>query len=542
MKAITCVWAASLLIGVAAPATAQTGGRNSQPPPAEAPKEATDPFGRHTPRGTITGFELAVHKGDFVTAARHLQLTQAQRPNTERLARDLTDLIDRFYAEPITALSDRPEGVADDGLPLNRERVVLTIAGKPIDIELVRVKDAEAGQVWLIASQSLAQVPALHRSAADDTWFERVMPPALVAWTVFGVSVAQWIGWAATIVVPLLLLWLLTAVFTAVARRNIADPVRRRLFESWHDGLRWLVVLVITLGIHGAFLPVLGFSLRFRYTYGRVLLAVVVVLVAWTLSRFLALSLEHTRVMAQRRGQAGIRSLLLLAERVCKALIVLVAIFLLLTIGGVDTTTALAGVGLGGVALALGAQKSVENLLGGVFLLTDNALAVGDTCSISNRVGVVEDVTLRSVRLRTVEQTLLSVPAGILSQSNVENFATRNKILVQSMLRLQYGTTSDQLRLILSRIRLLLEEHADIETDSSRIRLVDFGVQAIELELFAYVLTADYVKFLSVREELLLQIAKIVESSGVAFAQPTHTIHRAQADDAKVVVRAAVER
>jgi MscS family membrane protein len=224
--------------------------------------------------------------------------------------------------------------------------------------------------------------------------------------------------------------------------------------------------------------------------------------------------------MAQRRGQAGIRSLILLAERVCKALIVMTAIFVLLTIAGVDTTTALAGVGLGGVAIALGAQKSVENLLGGVFLLTDRALAIGDFCSISNRVGVVEDVTLRSVRLRTVEQTLLSVPAGILSQSNVENFATRNKILVQCILRLSYGTTAQQLRVVLNEIHTLLVAHSGVETDTARIRLVDFGVRAIELELFAYVLTSDFDLFLATREDLLLQVATIIESSGASFAQP----------------------
>lgn len=172
------------------------------------------------------------------------------------------------------------------------------------------------------------------------------------------------------------------------------------------------------------------------------------------------------------------------------------------------------------MAIALGAQRSVENLLGGVFLLTDRALAVGDTCSIADRLGVVEDITMRSVRLRTLEQTLLSVPAGVLAQSSVENFATRDKILVLSTLRLRYDTTAAQLRQVLGRIRGLLEERPEIEKETARIRLVDFGVYAIELELFAYLLTPDFSKFLALREELLLQVAAIVESSGSGFARP----------------------
>jgi MscS family membrane protein len=191
----------------------------------------------------------------------------------------------------------------------------------------------------------------------------------------------------------------------------------------------------------------------------------------------------------------------------------------------VNTKTALAGLGIGGVALALGAQKTVENLLGGVFLLSDRALAVGDTCSISNRVGVVEDITLRSVRLRTLEQTLLSIPAGTLSQASVENFATRAKILAQTTLRVRYGTTAEQLRSILTGIQRLIAENSKIDTASSRVRLVNFGERAVEIELFAYVLTTDFSEFLAIREDLLLQAVAVVESSGSGFAQPTEFVY-----------------
>ena len=535
-RSFTWTWTVAFLLKFALPAVAQIPEAQApQTPPAAA--EPADPFGRDTPRGTITGLNLAVHREDFVSAARYLQTT-ARRPNTEELSRDLTYLIDRYFSEPITFVSDLPGGRPDDGLPLDRERIELTIDGKAVDIGLVRVKDPQADLVWLISAETLAQVPALRRSAGG-TWLERMMPQALVDSTLFGISLARWVGWVASIVLPLIVLRLVSAVCFFIAQRSVTDPTRRRRLNSWYTELRWLVIVLLTLGIHLALMPVLGLSLRLRFDYSRIVLAVAVVTAALLLWRLFKLLMTHATVVAQRRGQAGVRSLLLLAERVSKALIVLATIFLLLTIAGVNTTTALAGVGLGGVAIALGAQKSVENLLGGVFLLADGALAVGDTCTISNRVGVVEDITLRSVRLRTIEQTLLSVPAGILSQSNVENFATRGKILVQSTLRLQYGATADQLRLVLNRIRTLLADRPDIETATSRIRLVDFGERAIELELFAYVLTRDYVTFLSVREELLLQIATIVESSGTNFA-PMHASHQEPAADSNVKVHEPV--
>jgi len=204
----------------------------------------------------------------------------------------------------------------------------------------------------------------------------------------------------------------------------------------------------------------------------------------------------------------------------------------LLALSGVDPGTALAGVGIAGVAVALGAQKSVENLLGAVFLLTDRVLAIGDFCCVSDRVGWIEDITLRSVRLRTLDQTLLSVPASLLSQVSVENYTTRGKILLQTVLRLRYGTTSEQLHVVLEDVRQLLAQHPSIEKDGARARLTSFGAQAIEIELFAYVMTADYAAFLEIRESLLLHVAHIVESSGSAFAVPTQFIYmRSEADE-----------
>jgi MscS family membrane protein len=512
--AVACV---ALLISLTPSVLAQPSAQKPQPSP---PAEAADPLGRDTPRGTIVGFNQAAHRKDFVAAAQYLQATATQKRNAETLADDLTELIDRYYLEPITSISDAADGSTSDGLPLDRERIVLRMEGKPVEIELVRVKDRQAGLVWLISSRTLAGVPALFRTA-EDTWLERLMPSALVERTVFGIPVARWIALAVTFVIPFGTLWLLSAIVFALFGRIVTHPARRRLLDAWHRQLRWPVLTVLALGLHLAFMRFLGFSLRFRNIYSRIVLVVLVVAFAYLLWRIMVLSFARARAVAQQKGQAGIRSVLLLAERVCKTVLVLAVIFTLLTIAGVDTTTALAGVGLGGVALALGAQKSVENLLGGVFLITDRALAVGDFCSISNRVGVVEDITMRSVRLRTVEQTLLSVPASILSQSTLEDFATREKILIQNTLRLRYGTTAQQLRCVLNEIRTLLEAHPLLEKSSARIRLVDFSVRAIELELFAYVLTADWLEFLAVREELLLQVAAIVESSGVTFADPT---------------------
>lgn len=503
---------------------AQVSGVLGQPSP--PPQQQVDALDRTTPRGTISSFIRAVDREDYVLAARYLQVRdESQRRNTVRLAKDLKSLMDRYFSEPITSVSDAPEGALDDGLPVDQERVgPLDINDTKTDITLVRVADPLAGQIWLISSETLALVPTLNRLIAN-TWVERVMPSALVSREVFGISLAHWIVLVATLVVPLILLGLLGAGLAVVVRRVVTSAARRRDLDVWYAAIRRPTIIVLALLIQTSSLRVLGYPLAFRITYAHIALIAAVIALGWLLRRVLTLGFARARAMVWGKDRTSTQSLMLLAERLLKVMVVVVAILAVLSIAGVNTKTALAGLGIGGVALALGAQKTVENFLGGVFLLSDRVLAVGDVCSIANRVGTVEDITLRSVRLRTQDQTLVSVPAGVLAQAGIENFASRQKILVNSTLRLRYGTSADQLKAILTGIRDLLETHSKVEKSSARIRLINFGERALELELFAYVLTADFAEFLDVREGLLLDVASIVEASGSAFAQPTEFVY-----------------
>jgi MscS family membrane protein len=534
----------ALLLGVLTHSVA------AQIPGIERPKTSTpapqeqveDSLGRTTPRGTIVAFIRAVDRDDFVSAAQYLQVTDSQRRNTEALARDMKALMDRYFSQTLTTVSDAPTGALDDGLPIDRERVgPLTIGERKIDVTLVRITDPQAGPIWLISSETLDQVPALRGSIAP-TWTERVMPESLVSRELFGVSLAHWIVLAATLVIPFILLALISGVFIVLARRIVSDPARRRDLDAWYAGIRWPLIAVLTLTIQLMSMPSLGFPLAFRVAYGRVALVLAVVAFAWLMRRLLTLGFVRARGMVWGKHRTSTQSLMLLGERLAKALVVLLAILAILIIVGVDTKTALAGLGIVGVALALGAQKTVENLLGGIFLLSDKALAVGDLCKISDRLGVVEDVTLRSVRLRTPDQSLVSVPAGALAQTGIENFATREKILAQGALRLRYGTSVEQLRRILDGIRDLLEESSKIERGTSHIRLVKFGAEAIELELFAYVLTAANPEFLAVREDLLLRIAAVVEAEGSGFAIPTQFLYMDERQGDEASVRMAADR
>jgi MscS family membrane protein len=184
---------------------------------------------------------------------------------------------------------------------------------------------------------------------------------------------------------------------------------------------------------------------------------------------------------------------------------------------------ALTGLGIGGLALGLGAQKTFENLFGGVSILFDKALQVGDFCKIGTQMGTVEDIGLRSTKIRTIDRTLVSIPNGTVATATLENFRFREKILCTQILRLRYDMTPAHVRSVLQEVRALLQQHPKIESDSARLRVVRFAENSIDTELFLYILERDYNRFLEIQEDLLLQIMDILEQTGAAIALPSQT-------------------
>ena len=215
--------------------------------------------------------------------------------------------MDRYFAG-VATISNSPEGTLDDGLPLDREKIgPMEIGGEPVEIGLVRVKDKDYDQIWLIASETVARVPALHK-AMENTWIERVMPEALLKYKPFGISLAQYLAWAGSIGLPLLLLSLLSFVAIVLARTVIRNPRGRSVLDSWYGGMRWPGILVLTLGIHLASLSALGFSLRFRILYGRTVAALLIVAVAFLIHRLAVHLFDYITGKMQTREYASTRS------------------------------------------------------------------------------------------------------------------------------------------------------------------------------------------------------------------------------------------
>jgi MscS family membrane protein len=221
-------------------------------------------------------------------------------------------------------------------------------------------------------------------------------------------------------------------------------------------------------------------------------------------------------------------------------LIIFAGVFVTLHYFGVNPTAALAGLGVGGIAVAFAAQKTLENVIGGISLIFDQAVRVGDSLKVGETSGTVEDIGLRSTRIRTPDRTVVSVPNGQIANMTLENLSSRDKYWFHPILALSYGTTAPQVYTVLNGIRGLLEESRNLEPSSARVRFLRFGPSSLDVEVFAYVMARDWSKFLEVQEGLLLSILEFIESRGIHLALPSQTFLAFASSSMSTAERAAV--
>ncbi len=236
-------------------------------------------------------------------------------------------------------------------------------------------------------------------------------------------------------------------------------------------------------------------------------------------------ALEALRGRLLQQGKTGAAAILPLLRKIYKTSMVGIALVFLLQNWGFDVAALIAALGVGGIAIALAAQKTVENLFGGLTLSLDQPIRVGDFGKFGDTVGTVEDIGLRSTRIRTLERTILCIPNSVLSGMSIVNFAPRDKILLKHLIGLRYETTADQMRYVITQLKELLISHPMIENAPARPRFIGFGDYSLNIELFAYVRTADFDRFLEVQEDILLRIKEIITVAGTDFAFPSQTLY-----------------
>lgn len=494
----------------AAPSTAQ--------PP--APK---DPLGRDTPRSTVLGFLEAGRNNEDQLAAQFLE-TPLTGQAAALLAHQLFAVLDARLPATLTQLSDVPEGSRSNPLRLNQE-VVGKVASAQGDVEILlnRLAGESGTPFWVFSQTTLASVPAIYEEITQrqsDRPLSRFLRER-VGRVQFLESLSVLVGLVAFYGLTLLLNRLVSGFLGRVwpgafktnkaAGRNVL-PMPARLLVMALAG-RWV-------------LANLSLSLFVRQFWTNVARSVTIATVVWLL---ILLNGEIEQYIIRRfpPAQPGATSLLRLVRRAADVLVIFVGLLAFLHLFAIDATPALAGLGVGGIAVALAAQKTLENVVAGASLIFDKAVRVGDSLKIGTVAGTVEHIGLRSTWIRTLDRTVISIPNSQIANASVETLSVRDKFWFHPAVGLVYETTPPQLHAVIDGIRRMLEEHTLVDRPSVRVRFLRLGAFSLDVDVSAYLFARDWNHFLEIQEQLLFRVTEIVAEAGTQFAFPSQTMYLA---------------
>jgi MscS family membrane protein len=342
-----------------------------------------------------------------------------------------------------------------------------------------------------------------------------------------------WLGRAATApgtltVASVVCAFLLGRLIVRIARPLLAR-MADRTSNDWDDRLvelmSWPLSLVLALQALRIASPWLPLDGRALDTLADAVAIVTTLAVLWTAFRGIDLAQSVLERRSWAVGRPSSRSLLRIGARFAKVTVLAIAGIVALAQLGVSVASLVAGLGIGGLAVALAAQKTLENLFGTLSIGVDQPMREGDVVKLYDIVGEVERIGLRSTRIRTADRTIVTVPNGDLANQRIESFTVRDRLRFATTIGLVYGTTSQQVRAILAALEAILRGHPKIWPDAVVVRLKELGASSLDIEVVAWFQTTSWPELQAIRQDILLDFMTAIERQGSSLAFPTRTIH-----------------
>jgi MscS family membrane protein len=491
--------------------------------PAAEQKGPVDALNRGTPRGSIVGFLEACEEFDFERAAQYLDLRNLPDDVVEvgghELARQLKHVLSRAVWLDDYTVSDLPEGLKGDGLPDYRDELVRIPArdGEAV-LWLQHVPRNDGTLIWKLSNRSVALIPELYALYSYPPGVETVRSWFPDGASFLGLELFKWFILFVLALVSWPLLYLTGILLARLLSKPSSPlyPLIRRILTGPLVAVGILVVLSLAL-------LELGLGARAQLIAdSRTLSTIVVVWVLWSIT---TLYRNYRQQKLTEQGRPGAAKLMVPLTNLIKILVLLAAVLLWLHNVGINITTVLAGLGVGGLAVALALQKPLEDMMGAVTIFSQAPLRVGDLIRYGEVIGNVEDIGLRVTRIRTLMNTVVTVPNALIANQAVENLTYRTKIRYWPTLRLRYDTTAGQLREITSNVVSMLQKHERVHDEPIRARVTDFETDAILVRVHSFMNTTDFPESLEIQEDLHYRIMEIVHAAGAQFALPGRTIH-----------------
>ena len=448
----------------------------------------------------------------------------------------LREILDRVDLPPFEDIPGRAD-VEESGL--TRWTIPNT------KIEIVRIEEGPRAGEWLFSRETIGQLRQLYELASvlpyrsgalvgiydelrrsPGPWLPRTLTDDWPDWmnaVVAGQGVWQWIGLGLLVVVFLGAVLLLHRLGAAWDRRFGA----RNPWLNFGVPVALLAIVIAAEVARNAAQYAIGlYELPLRaVSYG--VYFVEVASLAWFV---IAVSGRLAEAVGRRHVGPGQQPQI--ATAFLRILLRLLSIIVLVLLGvaaaeaiGIPIAPLVASIGVGGLALALAVRQTMENVIGGLTLFADRPVRVGDFCRYGDQIGTVEQIGLRSTRIRSLERTIVTVPNAEFSQMQLDNFNARDMRLLKTVLQLRYETTPDQMRYVLTELRKLLLGHPLVTPEPARARFVGYGAFSKDIEIFAYLRTSDHGEFLAIQEDILLRMEDIINGSGSGFAFPSQTLY-----------------
>lgn len=512
------------------------------PAPVAIPK---DDLGRDTPRGTLSGFISALGKDDYQKAASFLNLSYLPKTQavsqSETIVKYLQSLMDSSSITPVSMVSNDPLGKTDDGLPEGVERLG-TLKGKDKSVELLaeKITGDSGAPIWLISSETMKQVPALAKSLSE-TWIDRVLPAPMIESKLWGVPIGHWIAMLGFVGIAYIIAWTLVWGMAWCTRKcwKNTDVNKSHVIDAFQLPVRlylsvWLFVILSRQ---------IGISVIARQYFSQITIIVAWISIALLMWKLIDVIAEASQKKLILKGKYGALSGVHFFRRMAKFIFGAIALFVTLGTIGIDVTAFLAALGIGGLALAFGAQKTIENFIGSIMVIFDQPVRIGDFCKVGEIQGTIEDIGMRSTRIRTLNRTVVTIPNGDFSSQRIENFAHRDQFRILSQLNFRLDVSADQLRYMITEIRSLLYSHPRIDTKSPNVKFIGWNDYSSIIEVTAYVITRNNDDFLEVREDIYLRMLDIIGSAGATLTTPSTPYGQfAPAEDIKFASRINAEQ
>jgi MscS family membrane protein len=455
-------------------------------------------------------------------------MDQSQGP---QLARQLKIVLDKVIWFDLDAVSADPDGFPDDGLPANRDNIGrIKTPDKTVDLLMQRVPRGDGVLIWKISNQTVAEIPRLYEYYGYGPFEEslsKIFPDAqFVGWQLW-----QWVLWLLNLVLAFVLAFIITWIVNLfLSRKDTAMRQQIKRFVAWPVRfLLWLLLEQVGLSFIG-----LSMTVRTLFRFDPVLPFVM----TWTALRLVDLLVFWWGERLRRSGREDAIVLLRPARTAIRITLVTAAVLFWLDNIGLKVSTLLAGLGVGGLAFALAAQDTLKNLLGSIMILLDKPYKVGQRIVAKGHDGVVEEIGLRSTRIRLLTGHQTTIPNDEMAKIDIENIGQRPHIRRLTNIGITYDTPPEKIERAVDIILKILDNHEGMDLDfPPRAYFNEYHPYSLNILVLYWYHPADYWGYMEFSQRVNLQIAREFHNEGIKFAFPTSTTYLSQDDSQPLVVK-----